>query len=300
LAQYGGGYLLCLSASTFTFFNLGGGATSVAVDYLVVAGGAGGGFSTGGTNAAGGGGAGGLLTGTAVSVPKGYSMTVTVGAKGNGASAGTADGALGSNSLFYLATAYGGGGGQTGDNINTIARGVTRSGASGGGSCGASTAIAGLGLTIISQGNNGGTSGGSNGGSGGGGHSAVGANAPSNTGGAGGAGTSSSISGSATVYAAGGGGGGYTTGVGGAGGSSGVGGAGGNPSAVGGNATANRGSGGGGAGLGGLTGGNGSDGIVIIRTADTVATAVTTGAPTVTTAGGYTVYSFTASGTITF
>jgi hypothetical protein len=25
LAQYGGGYLLCLSASTFTFFNLGGG-----------------------------------------------------------------------------------------------------------------------------------------------------------------------------------------------------------------------------------------------------------------------------------
>jgi hypothetical protein len=46
LAQYGGGYLLALSASTFTFFNLGGGATSVAVDYLVVGGGAGGGFAT--------------------------------------------------------------------------------------------------------------------------------------------------------------------------------------------------------------------------------------------------------------
>jgi hypothetical protein len=29
LAQYGGGYLLCLSASTFTFFNLGGGARTV-------------------------------------------------------------------------------------------------------------------------------------------------------------------------------------------------------------------------------------------------------------------------------
>jgi hypothetical protein len=28
LAQYGGGYLLCLSASTFTFFNLGGGGAS--------------------------------------------------------------------------------------------------------------------------------------------------------------------------------------------------------------------------------------------------------------------------------
>jgi hypothetical protein len=47
LAQYGGGYLLALSASTFTFFNLGGAAaTSVDVDYLVVGGGAGGGFAT--------------------------------------------------------------------------------------------------------------------------------------------------------------------------------------------------------------------------------------------------------------
>ena len=84
LAQYGGGYLLALSASTFTFFNLGGGATSVAVDYLIVAGGAGGGFVTAANAGSGGGGAGGLITGTAVSVPKGVTMTVTVGAKGNG------------------------------------------------------------------------------------------------------------------------------------------------------------------------------------------------------------------------
>jgi hypothetical protein len=53
------------------------------------------------------------------------------------------------------------------------------------------------------------------------------------------------------------------------------------------------GSGGGGAGSptsGGANanGGNGSDGVVIVRTADTVPTATTTGAPTVTTAGGYT------------
>jgi hypothetical protein len=41
LAQYGGGYLLALSASIVFFFNLGGGATSVAVDYLIVAGGGG-------------------------------------------------------------------------------------------------------------------------------------------------------------------------------------------------------------------------------------------------------------------
>jgi hypothetical protein len=84
LAQYGGGYLLALSASTFTFFNLGGGATSVAVDYLIVAGGAGGGYSAAAAGGTGGGGAGGLITGTAVSVPKGVSLTVTVGAKGNG------------------------------------------------------------------------------------------------------------------------------------------------------------------------------------------------------------------------
>jgi hypothetical protein len=31
LAQYGGGYLLCLSASTFTFFNLGGGQVAAVI-----------------------------------------------------------------------------------------------------------------------------------------------------------------------------------------------------------------------------------------------------------------------------
>ena len=44
LAQYGGGYLLALSASTFTFFNLGGGGgLPSVVEYLIVAGGGGGG-----------------------------------------------------------------------------------------------------------------------------------------------------------------------------------------------------------------------------------------------------------------
>jgi hypothetical protein len=46
LAQYGGGYLLCLSASTFTFFNLGAADTSITVDYLVVGGGGSGGGSS--------------------------------------------------------------------------------------------------------------------------------------------------------------------------------------------------------------------------------------------------------------
>jgi hypothetical protein len=40
--------------------------------------------------------------------------------------------------------------------------------------------------------------------------------------------------------------------------------------------------------------------VVIIRTLDTYSTATTTGSPTVTTSGGYKVYEFTGSGTITF
>ena len=43
LAQYGGGYLLALSASTFTFFNLGGAVSTLAVDFFLSGGGAGGG-----------------------------------------------------------------------------------------------------------------------------------------------------------------------------------------------------------------------------------------------------------------
>jgi hypothetical protein len=37
LAQYGGGYLLCLSASTFTFFNLGGVLVQVTVQQVQAA-----------------------------------------------------------------------------------------------------------------------------------------------------------------------------------------------------------------------------------------------------------------------
>jgi hypothetical protein len=133
LAQYGGGYLLALSASTFTFFNLGGGATSVDVDYLVVAGGAGGGYSAAAAGGTGGGGAGGLITGTAVSVPKGVSLTVTVGAKGNGAASAAVVGGKGSESSFYIATASGGGGGISNGVNSTNAERLNASGASGGG-----------------------------------------------------------------------------------------------------------------------------------------------------------------------
>jgi hypothetical protein len=64
---------------------------------------------------------------------------------------------------------------------------------------------------------------------------------------------------------------------------------------------ANRGSGGGGASGTALTGGNGSSGFVCIRYADTFDLAVsTTGSPTITTSGGYRIYQWTGSGSVTF
>jgi hypothetical protein len=47
--------------------------------------------------------------------------------------------------------------------------------------------------------------------------------------------------------------------------------------------------------------GSGGSGIVVLRYADTLAAAsATTGSPTITVAGGYRVYKFTSSGSITF
>ncbi len=67
--------------------------------------------------------------------------------------------------------------------------------------------------------------------------------------------------------------------------------------------TANTGGGGGGCGYdgSGKSGGAGGSGIVILRYPDTFSLAVsTTGSPTVATTGGYRLYTFLASGTITF
>lgn len=86
---------------------------------------------------------------------------------------------------------------------------------------------------------------------------------------------------------AGGGGGAGGTGGGGAGGSS--------PSGAGVHATANTGGGGGGAGSGTNIGGNGGSGIVIIRY---LGTQKATGG-TITSSGGYTIHTFTSSGTFT-
>ena len=71
------------------------------------------------------------------------------------------------------------------------------------------------------------------------------------------------------------------------------------------NGTANTGGGGGGGGQdtsgGGKSGGNGGSGFVTIRYADTFDLAAsTTGSPTITTSGGYRIYQWTGSGSVTF
>jgi hypothetical protein len=98
-----------------------------------------------------------------------------------------------------------------------------------------------------------------------------------------GAGLANSISGSSVTYAIGGAGAlnGYST--------------------VGPAGTANRGIGGSGGNGGLAAGGSGGSGIVIIRYSNTYADATsTTGSPTFTNTGGYKIYTFTGSGSITF
>jgi hypothetical protein len=261
------------------------------VEYLVVAGGGGGGWL-------GGGGAGGYRTASGFAVAAGSAITVTVGA-GGGITAGTStsSGVIGQDSVFSTITSGGGGGGASYNGLGASA------GGSGGGSFSGPGAAGNTPSTSPSQGNNGGAGSGYNSGGGGGGAGAVGADGTGGggtIGGNGGAGTSSSISGTATTYA--GGGGGYTgsgsTSTGGAGG----GGNGGNlntsPATAG---TVNTGGGGGGGGYTGYPAQAGGSGIVIIRYPNTYALATsTTGSPTITVAGGYNIYTWTSSGSITF
>jgi hypothetical protein len=236
------------------------------VEYLVVAGGGGGGY--------GGGGAGGFLTGTFTPVVSGTTYTVTVGGGGAGGRNS------GSNSVFATITSTGGGGGATSDTQTGL------SGGSGGGGAGNTSTSGGGGAGTAGQGNAGGSGatnfkGGGGGGAGGGGGGAT----TSSSGGNGGVGLSSSLSGSSVFY--GGGGGGYNTGVGGTGG-------GGNANPGGTAGTANSGGGGGGRSQAG------GSGIVIIRYPNTFPNAIVTGSPTLTNTGGYKIYTFNASGTITW
>ena len=261
------------------------------INYLTVAGGGGGG------GLGGGGGAGGFLVATNA-VNSGTSYAVTVGAGGAGGANSTSItgiGVSGSNSsIAGIGTAIGGGGGGVGGSVVT-ANGV--SGGSGGGCGTGSVTVATAGSGTSGQGNAGGVNFNNvptYGGGGGGGASAVGAAGSSSKAGDGGAGSSSSISGSAVTYAGGGGSGAYngtTIGTGGAGG-----GGNGSNTATGVAGTINLGGGGGG---GSYTpngaGGAGGSGVVIISYAG--AQRGTGG--TITSSGGYTIHTFTSSGTYT-
>jgi hypothetical protein len=235
--------------------------SSYSVEYLVVAGGGGGG-SGGATASGGGGGAGGYLT-TSVNVDASTAYTVTIGGGG-------AESVNGTNSVFGAVTAIGGGYGGT--------FGSGNSGGSGGGASGANNTF---GSGTSGQGNRGGSGFGNvgavaTGGGGGGGAGGVGGNAASaSSGGASGAGLASSIRGSSVTYAAGGSGGSNA----GAGSGGGV----------------NTGNGGGGAAGSGAGATAGGSGIVVVRY---LGSQRATGG-TVTSSGGYTIHTFTTSGTFT-
>lgn len=252
------------------------------VDYLIVAGGAGGGAGGGSGGDSGGGGAGGGVlpnSGGWGTIDLAFgSYTVTVGAGG-------AAGANGSDStLQTVGTATGGGkGGNFGGNGSN--------GGSGGGGGGGSTSG---GTGTAGQGFGGGAGHAAAGrGGGGGGASAVGSPGNSSDGGAGGAGVSSSISGSAVTYGSGGGGGGGNGGNGGT--NAGNGAASTGPSS-GGSGTANRGGGGGGGSFASSSNpaGAGGSGVVIIRYLTGTVSAI---GGTITTSGGFTIHTFTSSGT---
>jgi hypothetical protein len=70
------------------------------------------------------------------------------------------------------------------------------------------------------------------------------------------------------------------------------------------NGTVNTGGGGGGAYQDGggtnLNGGAGGSGVLFIKYPDSFSAASTTGSPTITVSGGYRIYKFTGSGSITF
>ena len=285
------GYPLILTYSAnFDAYVLQNSGTSVVppivtypASYVLVGGGGGGGTSG---NDGGGGGAGGYLASTTTFLP-GTVYTVLVGAGGASVSNGS------NSSISGVVSTIGGGAGGSGAGAN---------GGSGGGGQGGSVGNYGSlgGYGTPGQGNNGGQGYGYASG-GGGGAGAVGGTATPPTGGgfgnagAGGAGLFTIITGS-TVYLAGGGGGGAAFGGTPAAGGIGGGGAGTN-SGIGGNGTVN--SGGGGGGGSGASGGTGGSGTAYIAVPTANYTGLTTGSPTVTTSGAYTVMHFTTSGTYT-
>jgi hypothetical protein len=303
--------------------NLGKG---LSVEVLVVAGGGGGGMDMGG-----GGGAGGVVYNPAMTTQINAAMTVIVGAGGNG-SPGTygsnpVTGLTGGNSSVGEVVGYGGGGGGSGHSSSSGYSGNANGSSGNGGGAGGDSAKSGEGKGMgtdpapldVPQGYSGGSAMPYAYGAGGGG----GATRPGTGGrysgglaGAGGAGYQSSINGTSYYYGGGGGGASWTNNA----GSGGLGGGGGGScypgytagsgdtnginaggsgvaagSANGGNGGANTGGGGGGGTHSHSVGGNGGSGIVIVRY---YGSQQATGG-TITSSGGYTIHTFTSSGTFT-
>jgi hypothetical protein len=287
LAQHGGGTLVALSASVFTFFS-GGAPNFVGADFLLIGGGGGGGQGLTANYNGGGGGAGGYRTSVVggtrptggfdnpIPLKKGITYTITVGSGGATNTIGNDSSIAGTN--INTVTSLGGGfgaGAVAGSN-------VVNGGSGGGGRGGVTTNTANLGTT--GQGNNGGAGeGGSPFRGGGGGGSSTGALANAT----GGDGIASDITGTSVTRAGGGAGGGGTGGTGGGGsGSGGVG-------------TANTGSGGGG-NTGTANGGEGGSGVCFIRYTTTEAAGlnITATNGTSSTSGLFTIWTFNSTGTL--
>lgn len=277
-------------------------------NYLVVAGGGGGGsMLASDPGGAGGGGAGGLLIDSAV-LKYGVTYTITIGAGGAGRTQNS--GIQGQNTILsggaLAVTAYGGGFGGGGYKYYADSGG---NGGSGGGAGARDSAgmVGGYavypGSPYISgprQGYDGSTSTGffSLQGGGGGGAGEPRVRTVANVNGANG--VYSFITGANVAYAGGGGGQSPDPGVYGTPTVSGTGGAGGGGAGGGNNGASNTGGGGGGKGTTTGKGGNGGSGVVIIQMLEAVPLATTTGSPTITTSGGFRIYQFTGSGSITF
>jgi hypothetical protein len=293
LAQYGGGYLLALSASTFTFFNLGGGSaygtatggigapTAVTIsgvdyeyltfnstgtltntkagffDYCAVGGGGGSVYINAGGYASGGGGAGQVVIG---SIYLSANQTITIGAGGSVALYSATTPTQGGNTSVAATSPF------TQTALGNIASTAQAGGDSatyvggGVGSLNTRTSQAVTESTALGFRGGNSVSAITNAG-GGGGQSARGGNGSSTTGGAGGAGfnVSAFIGGSELRKGMGGGGGGTGTG-----GAAATGGVAGSATTTPPNGNANSGGGGGG-GNGEITTGNGGSGICYIR-----------------------------------
>jgi hypothetical protein len=249
------------------------------IAYLVVAGGGGSknGISAS-ADAGGGSGAGGVLNDNWTATP-GIQTAIIVGAGGGQGSQGS------TSSIANVASCSGGGFGGGNTDAPYSNAGSGGSGGGGGwitGAAGAGTAGQGFagGAPLC----------------GGGGAGAIGGSSSGLSGGAaGGIGRYVTITGAGVYYGGGGGGGGYGAGGAGGGGRGGFG----NPRDSGTNGTANTGGGGGSCGGYDSSGGSGGSGIVILRIPTSSYTGTTTGSPTVTTDGAFTVLTYLSSGSYT-